>query len=379
MGRVRHICTGETNGVRCNDVPAQMGLGHDEGHGHNDLGSYQIWRNGRWLSRESTGYAGAWTDVVLRYGGGGTVDPNNAAAHNTLLINGTGGTVRHESPTGSYVMRRLESRPEYAFGAVDLSSAYSGRANRVIREYIFVRGLETMVIFDRLDSSSTKTFLAHFEQNPSVDSGSRVVNAANGNQVLRLNTVWPTNASYRLLNEGGAIGQYRLEVDSSGSTQSYFLHTLQAKGAADPVLTPSVTDNGPSFTLTLDHPSRGTVTIVLQKGMSSNGGSVNGIPLFEGMQETSINENGPVWGSGHSSSDAADERPHYSLKRTTLTQATFGSTLLALGRWRTATASSSPRRWSEVSEATALEVCRALAAALSSEGTARTVCPAPAA
>ena len=286
----------------------QMGLGHDEGHGHNDLGSFQIWRNGRWLSRESTGYAGASSDVVLRYGGSGTVDPNNAVAHNTLLINGTGGTVRHEAPTGSYVMRRLESRPEYAFGVVDLSPAYSGRANRVIREYIFVRSLETMVIFDRLDSSSTKTFLAHFEQNPSVDSGDRVVSAANGDQVLRLNTVWPTNASYRLLNEGGAIGQDRLEVDSTGSTQSYFLHTLQAKGASDPVLTPSVTDNGSSFTLTLDHPSRGTVTVVLQKGMSSTGGSVNGIPLFEGMQETSVNENGPVWGAGESSSHGAIER-----------------------------------------------------------------------
>ena len=97
------------------------------------------------------------------------MDTNNAVAHNGLLINGTGGTARHENPTGSYVMRRLESRPEYSFAVVDLSPAFSGRANRVIREFIFVRDLETMVVFDRLDSTSTKTFLAHFEQNPSVD------------------------------------------------------------------------------------------------------------------------------------------------------------------------------------------------------------------
>ncbi len=274
----------------------QLGLSHDEGHGHNELGNWQMWRNGRWVSRESTGYS----DTVAGYGGSGGVDTNNAVAHNTILIGGSGGSARHENPTSSYTMRRLESRPEYAFAAVELTPAYSGRASRVIREFIFVRDLETMVVFDRLDSSSTKTFLAHFEQNPSVDQGSHVINAVNGDQALRVNTLVPSNATYRVVNEGGSVGQFRVEIDSAGSTQSYFLHTLQAKGASDANLSPSVADNGSSYVLTLNHPSRGTVLITLQKGMTSTGGGINvggqNFSLTDGMMDMSVTSQGPSWG-----------------------------------------------------------------------------------
>jgi hypothetical protein len=283
-------------GTQATTWQLQLGLSHDEGHGHNELGNWQMWRNGRWLSRETTGYS----DTVAGYGGSGGVDTNNAVAHNTLLIGGAGGAARHENPTSSYTMRRLESRPEYSFAVVELTPAYSGRATRVIREFIFLRALETMVVFDRLESSSTKTFLAHFEQSPSVDQGSRVINAVNGNQALRLNTLLPTNASYRVVTEGGSVGQYRVEIDSSGSTQSYFLHTLQGKDAAESPMTPSVTDNGSSYTVTLNHPTRGTATITLQKGMTSSGGSVTAegrtSNLFDGMQDMSVTDSGPVWG-----------------------------------------------------------------------------------
>ena len=285
-------------GAQATTWQLQLGLSHDEGHGHNELGNWQMWRNGRWLSRETTGYS----DTVAGYGGSGSVDTNNAVAHNGLLINGTGGTARHENPTASYVMRRLESQPEYSFAVVDLSPAFASRASRVIREFIFVRDLETMVVFDRLDSSSTKTFLAHFEQSPSVEQGSRVINAVNGSQALQLNTLVPSNATYRVVTEGGAVGQFRVEIDSAGGGQSYFLTTLQGKGSSDASLSPSVADNGSSYTLTLAHPSRGTATIVLQKGMTSTGGSLSiggqSFNLTEGMQDNSVTNNGPVWGAG---------------------------------------------------------------------------------
>ena len=61
-------------------------------------------------------------------------------------------------------------------------------------------------------------------------------------------------------------------------------------------------DNGSSYTLTLAHPSRGTATIVLQKGMTSTGGSLSiggqSFNLTEGMQDNSVTNNGPVWGAG---------------------------------------------------------------------------------
>ena len=138
----------------------------------------------------------------------------------------------------------------------------------------------------------------------------------NGNQALRLNTVLPSNASYRVVTEGGAVGQYPGGNRFDRTTQSYFLHTLQGKGSSDPVLSPSVADNGSSYTLTLAHPSRGTATIVLQKGMTSTGGSLNGIPLTEGMQDTSVNDNGPVWGAGAATLVPRRHRTSdYSLKR----------------------------------------------------------------
>jgi hypothetical protein len=275
----------------------QLGLAHDPGHGHNDMGGFQIWRNGRWLSRESTGYS----DTVAGYAGSGSVDTNNAVAHNVILIGGAGASVDHDEPTTRYAMRRLESRPQYAYGAVDLTPGYASRATRVEREYLFIRSLETMVVFDRLNAGSTKTFLAHFEQNPSVDQAGRTVTATNGDQALRMMTLLPSTISYRVINEGGSVGQYRLEADAAGSGQTYILNVLQAKGAADANLTANVVDNGSAYTVTLTHPSRGTATVVFQKGAATNGGSVNvggqNFVLSTTVQSMTVGPQGPVWGN----------------------------------------------------------------------------------
>jgi hypothetical protein len=274
----------------------QLGLAQDPGHGHNDMGNWQIWRNGRWLSRESTGYS----DTVAGYAGGGGVDTNNAVAHNVILINGVGGSPNHDQPTTRYAMRRLESRPQYAYAAVDLTPAYSARATRVEREFLFIRSLETMIVFDRLNAATTKTFLAHFEQNPTVDQANRVVNAVNGTQALRMTTLLPANVTYRVVTEGGSVGQYRLEADSAGAGQTYFLNVMQAKGAADPDLGMSIVDNGSSYTVTLTHPVQGTVTVTFQKGAATNGGSVaisgQTYQLSSGMQSMTVGPTGPVWG-----------------------------------------------------------------------------------
>lgn len=287
----------------------QLGLANDPGHGHNDTGNWQMWRNGRWLSRESTGYS----DTVAGYAGGGGVDTNNAVAHNVLLVNGTGGAADHDEPNRFYTMRRLESRPQYSYAAVDLTPAFGTRATRIEREFLFIRSLETMVVFDRMNAPTTKTFLAHFEQNPTVDQAAKTVTAVNGTQALRLTTLLPANVTYRVVTEGGSVGQYRLEADSTGSGQTYFLNVMQGKGASDPNMGTSLVDNGTSYTLTLTHATQGTVTVTLQKGAATTGGSVTiagqAYQLSPSMQSMTVGATGPVWGgAGTTPAPAAPTR-----------------------------------------------------------------------
>jgi hypothetical protein len=282
----------------------QLGVTEDEGHRHNDVGSWQLWRNGRWLSRETTGYS---QDIA---GYNGTpVDANNAVAHNTLFIGGRGPASDYQR--GPTVVTRLESRPTFAFAAVDLTPSYHSSypqldnpgATQVVREFLFVRPLEALIVFDRVEglaSTTPKTFIAHFETNPTVDSGGKTVTAVNGDQELRITTLVPANPTYRpIVNEGGAVGQYRLEVETSGAVQSYFLNVLEAKATADADLAASVVDNGSTFTLTLNHPARGSATVVFQKGRVSAGGSVviadQASPLTATVSPISVTDNGVSW------------------------------------------------------------------------------------
>lgn len=282
----------------------QMGVTQDEGHRHNDVGSWQLWRAGRWLSRESTGYS----QDIIGYGGT-SVDVNNAAAHNTLFIGGRGPASDYQS--GPTVVRRLESRPGYSFAAVDLTPSYhssypqldNAAASHVEREFLFIRSLEALIVFDRVESTTTgatKTFIAHFESSPAVDAGARTVTAVNGPQAVRIMTLVPDAPNYRpVVNEGGAAGQYRLEVEAAGAAQSYFLTVLDAKGANDANLGASVADNGSAYTLTLTHPSKGSATVVFQKGRTSTGGSVvidgQSASLTSAVSGIQVTDQGVTW------------------------------------------------------------------------------------
>ncbi len=287
----------------------QLGVTEDEGHQHNDVGSWQMWRNGRWVSRESTGYS----QNIIGYGGG-QVDTNNAAAHNSLFV-GTQGPASGWR-VGQSTVQRLESRPAYSYVSADLTPAYratrveldNASVSHVEREFIFLRGMETLVVFDRVESTTAaanKTFLAHFETSPTVDAANRVVTAVNGTQALRVTTLVPSVPTYRpIVNEGGQVGQYRLEVQTSGAAQSYFLNVMQSKGATDANVVASVVDGGSLYTVTLTHPTLGTVNISLQKGRVSSGGTITvaGVTssLATTVQSMSVTDNGVAWGGAAS-------------------------------------------------------------------------------
>lgn len=292
-------------------VHFQLGRATAVGHEHLDWGTFQMWRGGRWLTRESTGYA----EKIAGWRGGAAVDTSQPVAHNAVLFDGIGLkglTARKAPPTPI----RMESRPQYAYAAVDLGGAYrssDGRADRdnpyaskVVREMLFVRSLEALVVLDRLESSSekkpaeavVKTVLVHFETPPQMVGDAGVL-ATNGDQALRLHTLLPAKPSYRVVVEGGP-GQHRLEIDASGAAQSHVLNVLHGRGAADADLTTSVRDLGSQLEVTLSHPSRGSARVVFEKGMASVGGSfagASGAPtaLIGGVQRVQVTDSGPVW------------------------------------------------------------------------------------
>jgi hypothetical protein len=289
------------------------------GHSHDDWG-FQIWRGGRWLTRETTAYS----ETIAGHAGGTAVSVNGVYAHNGIAMNGTFVSPNNYR-SGPPRVLRLESTPSYAYAVTDLSAAYRA-TNRpqndnpavanVVREFVYLRGLETLVVFDRLASNAVgstaaasirKTFLTHFENAPQVTSA-RSVLGTNGSQALRLITLVPSDPTYRVIDEatnGGtaAIAQFRLEVETSGTAQSHFLHVLQARDTSAADITASVTEDANNYTVTLAHPTGGTAMVVFAKGMVSTGGSIaigGGAPraFHAGVQAVQVSQDGPVWGEG---------------------------------------------------------------------------------
>jgi len=319
---------------------ALLQLGFPGSHGHLDWGTFQIQRGNRWLTRETTGYG----TILAGFGGSGLSNGTGTLHHNGIVFTGRGWTI---GCAGGYndgypEVIRLESKPQYAYAAVDLSLAYQARssdytnddgsprddnpfAKNVVREFVFIRPLEALVILDRLEAESdskwgpllpasqvVKTFVLHSVNQPVIEDGHHVL-LQNGNQALHLTTLLPTSSSYVVVDNGNYPGspapnypewyQYRIEVNDSGQAQSYFLSVLQARDASAANLTATVTDSGTEFQVNLTHPSLGNATIKFQKGMRSTGGqfgyAASGTPtltaLTNSIQNISVTDAGPIW------------------------------------------------------------------------------------
>jgi hypothetical protein len=304
-------------------VQLQLGLAPGAGHQHVDWGTFQLWRGGRWLTRETVGYG----EPIAGWGGGpaGTVGSDGALGHNTILFEGMGAR-NADNRRGPPHLLRLESRPGYAYAAVDLSDSYrclpgechperdeNPYAKTIVREFIYLRGLETLLVFDRLEADDdrkpaaevTKTFVLHTETQPAVETGNRLL-ISNGAEALRVFTLVPAAVTPRVVTEGGKVGQFRVELDARGPAQGYFLNVLQARGKDEPDLKVALQEGPDSFTVRLAHPTRGAAVVVLDKGMASRGGAVGlssapsaalpaPAPLGTGVQAMTVTEQGPRW------------------------------------------------------------------------------------
>jgi hypothetical protein len=123
-----------------------------------------------------------------------------------------------------------------------------------------------------------------------------------GTQRLDLRTLLPQSPVYRVIKEDGDVGQYRLEYEVSGSAQSYLLNVIGARDASDVAVSATLHDLGNSWRIELSHPGKGTASLLLQKGATSNGGSVRidggpELPLRGNVHAMLIDKSGPIWPS----------------------------------------------------------------------------------
>ncbi len=326
-------------------VHLQLGTPGGVEHRHWDAGSFQVWRKGRFLTRESAGYS----DQIAGFMNAGSVDTEHPLAHNTLLFEawntgrwvGRGphvipeGQDRGEQPRSLPEVKRLQHEAQFGYVAVDYSNAYRNMpdsrvdwpyADKAWREFLFIRPLQALVILDRTRGSADsllpwyngggwlldgphvtadqvrRSFILHFETAPTV-TANRVA-ATLGTQTSELITLLPASPAYRVFNEDRPgdeqAGQHRVELDQIGSADAYFLNIVTGYDAGEAALAASLVDNGASWTLTLSHPVRGQAVVTLVKGMSSTGGSIAidgapAMPLRSDVQGIQVTTARPVW------------------------------------------------------------------------------------
>jgi hypothetical protein len=279
-------------------------------HAHCDAGSFQILRNDRWLTRETPGRSVTYAN----YNGTGTISDMTVWTHNGLTVNNNNvGEFCGDDRTDP-VVSRLESRPEYAYAAVDLTQYHEiPGASAIIREFVHVRDMDTLVVFDRVRSTTDvpKTALVHFQSNP-LRSGNVTIGTSGGEE-LRVTSLTSNitgqSTSYTVIDEsvagGGAGGtwepQYRLQIDTRGTLDSYHINVLQARSVGESDVAASLGQTQTAFTVTLTRAGSPTVVLTFNKGMVSGGGAFQvgstSIPFTTVVQTSVVTDNGVSWTS----------------------------------------------------------------------------------
>ena len=290
------------------------------GHYHQDAGTFQVSRKGVNIIRETPAYG----ETVAGYGGAGTVDAATGFAHNIPLLGGQASiNLFGACADGPGVVKRLETQPGYAFAVTDLTLTYqnsvcdSGHPERqnpyavtVVREYYFFRGINVLVILDRLQTDTaarSTTFVSHCETSPTV-AGATVA-CIDGAQEAFYTALVPAAPTISIVAENGNSAtapnwQYRIEANNAnpGNVVSYNVYTIQLGDAAGfTALKPSIVDSASgapasgTFTITID----ANDSLVVNKGVASSGGTIKAAgtattlsTIVHGMAITS---GGPVW------------------------------------------------------------------------------------
>lgn len=290
------------------------------GHAHQDAGTFQVFRKGVNIIRETAAYS----ETVAGYNSVGTADASTGFAHNIPLVGGKASiNIFGGCSDGAGIVKRLETQPNYSFAVTDLTKTYqntvcdsshSERQNpyvvSVVREYYYLRGINTLVIVDRLQTDAptrSTTFVSHCETSPRVSSAT--IACIDGTQEALYTALLPANPTIAVVAENSNGGnaanwQYRIEANkiNPGNVVSYNIYTIQLGDAAGfSALTPGVVDSNPgnplsgAFTITLDSND----SLVINKGITSAGGTIKAAgatkPLATAVQGMTITDGGPLW------------------------------------------------------------------------------------
>ena len=291
------------------------------GHWHHDAGTFQVSRKGVNIIRETPAYS---TFVAGYNGTSPNGDATSGLAHNIPLIGGQASiNIPFGLSDGPGVVKRLETQAGYAFAATDLTLTYQnnvidsgnpGRENpfvvSVVREYYYFRGINTLVVVDRLQSdtaSRSTTFVSHCETNPTVVAAT--IKCVDGTQEALYTALVPATPTIAIVaeNANGAntvAWQYRIEANNTnpGNVVSYNVYTIQLGDASGfSALNPGVVDSTPgtpttgTFTITLDANN----SLTINKGITSSGGTIKAAgstkALATTVQGMTITDNGPAW------------------------------------------------------------------------------------
>jgi methionine-rich copper-binding protein CopC len=288
------------------------------GHEQADQGSFQIESGNEQLAVEHTGYANTFLDGSYS---------EDTIAHNGILYNEVG-QVQQISQFAYPQVLAVESTATFSYAAVDITSTYQSAypadypnnpySGHTVREYIFIKPLNTLFVIDRLQSSSAsvvQSFLLHTPGAPTiVDSND--VTFTNGGQELFLQTLSTAGShSYSVTDEGSMHGGpdvRRLQDNFTGSADNVLVHAITTGPAgSDPVSIAITGQTATTWTITVTS-ANGTAVLVLNQGTFSLGGSfgyaASGTPapslLPNSVQSITVTSNGPVWGAVGSSSNA---------------------------------------------------------------------------
>ena len=338
-------------------------------HEHASSGDWMLQRNGVWLAKEWTAYSQVAVCGSLGaggYSGSESTTPTPTCLsqygyfHNVITLDSgisdgcqtsqVWGDATSHILTGWGSVTRLDSQPNYSYQVMDISTTYKANpatdgahdcrdhnpyAGTIQREFLFIRPLETLVIFDRVLSDANyfavnkhpvvtaanvvKRVLVHSFVTPTI--ASNTATWISRGQRLKGWFFGPATVDLNVIDEGNFTGfrtsppnwyQQRLEfsnmTDVSGGVavaQSYMVSVLRAgtdSGWQD-FTTVTVVDNGSTFTLTLAHPTGGNATWVINKGATSSGGTfgyaASGTPTQMALSTTVrspyVNDSGVQW------------------------------------------------------------------------------------
>lgn len=315
-------------------------------------GDWQMWRGGRWLSRNTAQYnppgPTGWNNVGMESANMTLntllVNPNNQGCTAGTTCQGDGAEYAGDILMLGYPplysvetpaqVSRLQDGADFAYAMVDLSGVYgyssctnggtgascNPAVNTVQREFVWVRDLETLVIFDRVlanavggtaAGSIVRTDLAHCEYAWTIVDANHA-SCVDGSQELYYTVLLPTtpNPALTVVNEytgySDPNAQYRLEVnDTPGTAQDYIVTVAQGMASTGTPLSPTISLSGSTYTVTLD----GSHSIQFQQGSTSSGGSitVSGVTtnFSSTVEPVTVSTNGFAWGGGSATGSGA--------------------------------------------------------------------------